>query len=105
MDEAVEAQVRFAADAIRAARKQPEGFDHRALVGLTERVKATATGSSLKERRAFVGEVGERLQQEAGASREVTAKGHAGKLQLFEDPDGQAIHDFGTLLVMMAKRA
>lgn len=105
MSDPVEAQVRVAADAIRTARKQPEGFDHRALVGLTERVKAAATGSSLKERRDFLRAVGESLHREAGSSREVRPKGHAGTLRFFDDPDGEAIHTFGTLLVMMAKRA
>jgi hypothetical protein len=105
LSDPVAEQVRFATDAIRAAREQSKGFDYRALTVLAEQMKAAAIGASLKERRAFLKEVGERLQQEAGSSREVTAKGHATKLHLFDDPDGETIHTFGTLLVMMAKRA
>ena len=104
MDARVEEQVAFAVDAIRAANSHLGPVDHQVFFGLVDRVKAPVAGEAMKERRAFLRSVGERLQEEAGVSQEVKVTGLAGKHRRWERPDGQSIHDLGTLLIGIAKK-
>ena len=104
MDVLVEEQVRHLSEAVRAARAQPGGLDLAAVTKLTGHVQASAGVLTTGERRTFLDAVGRRLQAEAGPSQERKLKGSAKKHRLFDDPDGQSIHDLGTLVIGLAKR-